>query len=91
MGDATKDKTIAIVAQNARCYIVDITGKIDIRQLPKIYQYLSTRDSTKTDGFAMLFDLIKQDAVDEERRREYKRKREEEKAKQLKSDSLLLD
>jgi hypothetical protein len=91
MGDASRDKTIAIISQNARCYIVDITGKVDIRQLPQIYQYLSTRDSTKTDGFAMLFNAMKEDAANEERRREHRRQREAEAAKRLNSDTLLLD
>ncbi|MFK7810139.1 MAG: hypothetical protein AB8F74_20195 [Saprospiraceae bacterium] len=96
LGKASSDKSIALVSQEERCYIVDITGKVNYMQLPGIMNSLSERDSTTMDGYSILFDQISQDANREERRRQRKKEREEANAKkeaeqELQKDSTLLD
>jgi len=98
LGDETSDKTIALYGQGERAYVMDVTGEINYAQLPEVYRSLSQRDSTTTDGFTLLFDVMNQDAENEKRRRERKRKWEEkraqeeaEKQKEIVPDSLLLD
>ena len=92
LGKESPDKTIFLINQEGRQYIVDMAGRPDFLELPRVIESLSQQDSTETNGFSMLFDLVKKDADNAEywRKRNEKRRKERE-AEQLKQDTIARD
>jgi len=69
LGKESPDRAMALVSQDDKCYIVDIKGRLNFMELSNAIDDISSTDSLNTSGYAMIFDMFKDDSNREERRR----------------------
>ena len=82
LGRDSPDELIGVSSQEGKCYIIDLLGTIDLLQLPKVYEKLTQRDTSQTDGLSLLFDMFNEDADREKKQAERRRQWEEQQKKE---------
>lgn len=58
LGKESPPSTIGVAFYQKEYYAMDITGKINIKNLPKLYEQLSQNDSTFKNGFVNVFNVM---------------------------------
>ena len=89
LGNDQIDYTCILARNEEDYYIAEVSGKIDIMQLTKLYEKIQTADSTGTNAFLDVFSLMNTDN-ENQRKREARRKKWEEE-KKMKADSIRAD
>ncbi len=93
LGKEDKTYTCILAYNEAEYYMLEIEGMIDIMQLSKLYEKVSTQDSTSQLGMLNVLDLMNNKRAEKRERQERWKKRQKERAtkdsiEQVKRDSL---
>ncbi len=63
------DETVFLAHYDDTYYVAEVSGSIDVTQLPAVYETLSQRDTTLESGFLNIFELMGSRGLDHRERR----------------------
>lgn len=58
LGREKPTETVGIALMNDEHYVFDIAGSLELKEIPKLYQYISENDSTFQSKFSQILDLV---------------------------------
>lgn len=67
LGREKPTETIGLALMNDEHYVFDIAGSLELKEIPKLYEYIANNDSTFQNKFSQLLDLVEigQDIADD--------------------------
>jgi hypothetical protein len=84
LGDQDDRELITIARSQEDFYIAELEGTLNLGVVPKLIDNFNNRDTSQSNGFAMIFDALNKDINQQkywENKREERRKQREEKAR----------
>ncbi|WP_139793730.1 hypothetical protein [Reichenbachiella faecimaris] len=58
LGREKPTETVGLALMNEEHYVFDIAGSLELKEIPKLYQYISENDSTFQSKFSQILNLV---------------------------------
>lgn len=58
LGREKPTETVGVALMNNEHYVFDIAGSLELKEIPKLYEYIANNDSTFQSKFSQLIDIV---------------------------------